>query len=208
MALFGQLAEMPLSEVLPLAARREGALEVVLPYRPPLYLAFAKGRLQAVREGQSDGPTPNPFEARFLLLEALQAREGAFQFIPGPVAPHLDWEIERLVLQHSHLDDLEQYRSLLPAPETRFVQGPAASEEPPGGLLQAFWQQAAPLLARPQSVAGLAQRLALPEAQVAYCLYRLRQAGLVQVARPEAPPEPGLLGRLVSGVRRLLGGRS
>ncbi len=206
MALFGNLRDLPLPELLSLLARREGYLDLILP-QSRLSLGLAGGRLQEVLEG---GRRLDPLEARARMVELMNAREGAFEFHPGPVPRGLDWPVERLLMATITLvDELSAYHEALPDPRTRFRLKPGMDpllDEP----LFSFWQRAKPLLERGINAQILAQSLHLPLDQVRYYLHKLRLLGLVEVVRAleEGVREerPGLWQRLLLGVQRLLGG--
>jgi len=147
MAVFGNLRDMPLPDLVAMLGRRSGVLEVFgLPGKRSGYaLALDGGKVLWVREGNR---LLDPVEARFTLQELFRLQEGAFEFTPGvPPAEGmvLGWPLERLLLTLTTVEDeFQAYRPLLPDPKTRF-QAAALEvwlEEP----LWSFWERARPLL--------------------------------------------------------------
>jgi hypothetical protein len=77
MAVFGNLRDMPLPDLVAMLGRRSGVLEVFgLPGKRQGYaLALDGGRVVWVREGNR---ILDPLEARLVLQELLRLQEGAF----------------------------------------------------------------------------------------------------------------------------------
>lgn len=209
MALFGSLQDLPLAELLPILRGRTGVLEVLLPARPKVGVALREGRIQEVREGKR---VLDPLEARALLMELLDHREGSFEFQPGPVERGLDWPVERfLLLSVTVADEIQGYRDALPHPRTRFALKRGVREDLLDEPLLSFWRRAKEHLETPTSVEDLARLLHLPQDQTAYYLHKLRLLGLVEVGRAlerqrGQEERRGLFERLFQGVRKLLGG--
>jgi hypothetical protein len=96
MALAGSLKDLHLDELLQLLAGKEGALEIWNVKGVPATTLYLKpGRIRSV--DQKGKPLP-PLAAKAVLITLLQAREGAFEFIPGARPAHahrLNWPVER-----------------------------------------------------------------------------------------------------------------
>ena len=213
MAVFGNLRDMPLPDLVAMLGRRSGVLEVFgLPGKRSGYaLALDGGKVLWVREGNR---LLDPVEARFTLQELFRLQEGAFEFTPGvPPAEGmvLGWPLERLLLTLTTVEDeFQAYRPLLPDPKTRF-QAAALEvwlEEP----LWSFWERARPLLQGGASAEELANRLRLPLDEVRYYLHKLRLAGKVAPVRAyeetrKDEERQGLFRRLLAALRGRGGGR-
>jgi len=176
MALLGNLKDLPLEETLQLLATKEGALEIWNVKGVSATTIYLKpGRIRSV--DQKGKPLP-PLAAKAVLIALLQAREGAFEFIPGARPPHgyrLNWPIERALLSLVTLTD-EMAREGLPPPGARFRLVKAQGSLPCQDLLR----QAGDLLARGASVEEIARHLQVPWTYVAFCLRRLQAAGAVR----------------------------
>lgn len=211
MAVFGNLRDMPLADLIAMLGRRSGVLEVFgLPGKRQGYaVALDGGKVVWVREGRK---RLDPVEARFTLQELFRSREGAFEFTPG--VPPLDeaplgWPLERLLLTMTTMEDEQAaYASLLPDPQTRFqaVSLEIWLEEP----LYSFWERAKNYLLNGASAEEIARALHLPTDEVRYYLHKLRVVGKVAPVRAyEATrsdsEKQGLFRRLLGA---LLGGRS
>jgi hypothetical protein len=213
MAVFGNLRDMPLPDLVAMLGRRSGVLEVFgLPGKRQGYaLALDGGRVVWVREGNR---ILDPLEARLVLQELLRLQEGAFEFTPGiPPAGEavLGWPLERLLLTMTTVEDeFQAYRPLLPDPKTRFQVAALEVwlEEP----LYSFWERAKPLLQTGASAEDLASRLRLPLDEVRYYLHKLRLAGKVAPVRAyeetrKDEEKQGLFRRLLAALRGRGGGR-
>ncbi len=183
MALFGNLKDLPLDELLQVLAHKEGALEIWNVNGVPATTLYLKpGYLRSL--DQKGKPLP-PLAAKAVLQALLRAREGSFEFIPHLKPSHkhrLNWPLDRALLTLVTLtDELERARENLPPKEARFrLDGPArpADKVPCQDLLRA----AADLLAQGASVGEVAERLGLPWDYVAFCLHRLASLGVVRPA--------------------------
>ena len=213
MAIFGDLQDMPLVDLLSMLGRRSGLLDVwdVGGKRNRYILALDRGNLLWVKD---EGGYLDPLKARSALLELASAGRGAFEFTPVEPpkgSPLLNWPIERVLLSVTTIhDELASYNSLLPDPKTRF-QAAALEvwlEEP----LYSFWERAKPLLQAGASAEDLASRLRLPLDEVRYYLHKLRLAGKVAPVRAyeetrKDEERQGLFRRLLAALRGRGGGR-
>jgi len=207
MAIFGNLKDMPLVDLLSLLGRRSGLLEVwALPGEQDSYLlALEQGRLLWVK---ANGRRLDALQARSCLFALASAAEGAFEFVPAQPpeeSPHLDWPVERLLLSvTSTQDEISQQRSLLPDPATRFQS--AALEVWLDEPLYNFWQRARPLLDQGASARELAWQLEIGLDEARYYLHRLRLLGKVapvrayQAVRKDTERQ-GLFRRLLTALR-------
>jgi hypothetical protein len=184
LAIFGDLQDMPLVDLLSMLGRRSGLLDVwdVGGKRNRYILALDRGNLLWVKD---EGGYLDPLKARSTLLELASAGRGAFEFTPVEPpkgSPLLNWPIERVLLSVTTIhDELASYNSLLPDPKTRFQVAALEVwlEEP----LYSFWERAKPLLQAGASAEDLASRLRLPLDEVRYYLHKLRLAGKVAPVR-------------------------
>jgi hypothetical protein len=213
LAIFGDLQDMPLVDLLSMLGRRSGLLDVwdVGGKRNRYILALDRGNLLWVKD---EGGYLDPLKARSTLLELASAGRGAFEFTPVEPpkgSPLLNWPIERVLLSVTTIhDELASYNSLLPDPKTRFQVAALEVwlEEP----LYSFWERAKPLLQAGASAEDLASRLRLPLDEVRYYLHKLRLAGKVAPVRAyeetrKDEERQGLFRRLLAALRGRGGGR-
>ncbi len=213
MAIFGDLQDMPLVDLLSMLGRRSGLLDVwdVGGKRNRYILALDRGNLLWMKD---EGGYLDPLKARSTLLELASAGRGAFEFTPVEPpkgSPLLNWPIERVLLSVTTIhDELASYKSLLPDPKTRFQVAVLEVwlEEP----LYSFWERAKPLLQTGASAEDLASRLRLPLDEVRYYLHKLRLVGKVAPVRAyeetrKDEERQGLFRRLLAALRERRGGR-
>jgi len=213
LAIFGDLQDMPLVDLLSMLGRRSGLLDVwdVGGKRNRYILALDRGNLLWVKD---EGGYLDPLKARSTLLELASAGRGAFEFTPVEPpkgSPLLNWPIERVLLSVTTIhDELASYNSLLPDPKTRFQVAALEVwlEEP----LYSFWERAKPLLQAGASAEDLASRLRLPLDEVRYYLHKLRLVGKVAPVRAyeetrKDEEKQGLFRRLLAALRGRGGGR-
>ena len=213
MAIFGDLQDMPLVDLLSMLGRRSGLLDVwdVGGKRNRYILALDRGNLLWVKD---EGGYLDPLKARSTLLELASAGRGAFEFTPVEPpkgSPLLNWPIERVLLSVTTIhDELASSNSLLPDPKTRFQVAALEVwlEEP----LYSFWERAKPLLQAGASAEDLASQLRLPLNEVRYYLHKLRLAGKVAPVRAyeetrKDEERQGLFRRLLAALRGRRGGR-
>ena len=213
MAIFGDLQDMPLVDLLSMLGRRSGLLDVwdVGGKRNRYTLALDRGNLLWMKD---EGGYLDPLKARSTLLELASAGRGAFEFTPVEPpkgSPLLNWPIERVLLSVTTIhDELASYNSLLPDPKTRFQVAALEVwlEEP----LYSFWERAKPLLQAGASAEDLASRLRLPLDEVRYYLHKLRLVGKVAPVRAyeetrKDEERQGLFRRLLAALRGRRAGR-
>jgi hypothetical protein len=213
LAIFGDLQDMPLVDLLSMLGRRSGLLDVwdVGGKRNRYILALDRGNLLWMKD---EGGYLDPLKARSTLLELASAGRGAFEFTPVEPpkgSPLLNWPIERVLLSVTTIhDELASYNSLLPDPKTRFQVAALEVwlEEP----LYSFWERAKPLLQAGASAEDLASRLRLPLDEVRYYLHKLRLAGKVAPVRAyketrKDEEKQGLFRKLLAALRGRGGGR-
>lgn len=187
MAVFGNLAEFPLLEVVSMLEQRCGVLRFSKIGRfESLEFHLNNSELQGlVVDGRvmRDG-----FAAKDIVVEIANARDGQFEFQRVPVTSpsllnDLSIRISEVLLRRATLDDeWNKYKQNLPDIETRFV---LSSQELIwlDGDLQNFWQQVEPLLEYGSSAKDLALRLSLDLQAVQLNLYKLRTIGIIRPAR-------------------------
>ena len=213
MAIFGDLQDMPLVDLLSMLGRRSGLLDVwdVGGKRNRYILALDRGNLLWMKD---EGGYLDPLKARSTLLELASAGRGAFEFTPVEPpkgSPLLNWPIERVLLSVTTIhDELASSKSLLPDPRTRFQVAALEVwlEEP----LYSFWERAKPLLQAGASAEDLASQLRLPLDEVRYYLHKLRLVGKVAPVRAyeetrKDEEKQGLFRRLLAALRGRRAGR-
>jgi hypothetical protein len=213
LAIFGDLQDMPLVDLLSMLGRRSGLLDIwdVGGKRNRYILALDRGNLLWMKD---EGGYLDPLKARSALLQLASAGRGAFEFTPiepPKGSPLLNWPIERVLLSVTTIhDELASSNSLLPDPKTRFQVAALEVwlEEP----LYSFWERAKPLLQAGASAEDLASQLRLPLDEVRYYLHKLRLAGKVAPVRAyeetrKDEERQGLFHRLLAALRGRRGGR-
>jgi len=213
LAIFGDLQDMPLVDLLSMLGRRSGLLDVwdVGGKRNRYILALDRGNLLWMKD---EGGYLDPLKARSALLELASAGRGAFEFTPVEPpkgSPLLNWPIERVLLSVTTIhDELASSKSLLPDPRTRFQVAALEVwlEEP----LYSFWERAKPLLQAGASAEDLASQLRLPLDEVRYYLHKLRLVGKVAPVRAyeetrKDEEKQSLFRRLLAALRGRRAGR-
>jgi hypothetical protein len=194
-AIFGNLTEFPLVEVLAMLEGRTGMLRFTqIGMHTTLDLHLENGQLRGLtvdarRVSQS-------FEARSYLMELVGQRQGEFAFERKRLEElHCDFSLSArgVVMQGAvYSDEIEQYRSYLPEPATVFT----VAADTTGWLedeLKVFWERAGFLLSRHASAQDIALELRLDLPWVQLALYKLRVAGVIRPARrisDEPTPRP------------------
>ncbi len=185
MAVFGNLTEFPLVEVIGMLERRCGILRFsnLGSYRS---LEFHMNNAQLQGLLVNGNVIRDGMQAKNLLLELANIRDGQFEFQRAPVNAlinDLAIGMTQTLLQRATLDDeWHNFRESLPDPETRFT---LATQELVwlDDDLQSFWFQAEPLLEYGINCNDLAQRLQLEPRMVLVSLYKLRAAGIIRPVR-------------------------
>lgn len=202
MAIFGSLADIPLTDLLPMLGRRNGVLEVWNDPQQSSSLWLEAGLLRAIWLEGKNLETPS---AQKLLTELIDSK-GNFEFNLGqPTLPCnylLDWPLEELL---SRLPSESVSDTPLPDAQTKFqaISLDIWLEEP----LFGFWQQAKPLLSGGASASQIAHALGLPLETVRQYLYQLRLVGRVGPVRayqlePISPERKNLIARLLEAIIR------
>ncbi|NJK46350.1 MAG: DUF4388 domain-containing protein, partial [Pleurocapsa sp. SU_196_0] len=194
-AIFGNLTEFPLVEVLAMLEGRTGILRFTqVGMHTTLDLHLENGQLRAlVADAQ---PVKESFEARSYLMELVGRRQGEFSFERKRLQElrgDFSLSARSVVLQGAVYDsEIEQYRSYLPEPATVFT----VAANTTGWLedeLKLFWERSQFLLSRHASAQDIASELRLDLSWVQLALYKLRVAGVIRPARriADAPtPSP------------------
>ncbi len=205
MAIFGDLQELPLGELLPVLARREGTLEVYnLPEHPPVTLYLKGGQIICGFIGGR--PTPAS-ELQTALFYLASARKGKFEF--RPQAPSTPCPYPVALSLEGLLPSNPLLSARFPPPERRFQlkEGP----RPEDYHLRAFLRKAEGLLLKGASARELGQALGIPLEHAQYYLYKLRQLGLLvpqEEKTPKRRPQANVASLIQALRSRLLGGES
>lgn len=212
MAIFGSLHQMSLADLLPLMSAKKGALELFnLEQRRSITLFFDSGALSCIYEGTRE---LSPQHARAAIAWLLGARRGSFEFVPEALPRGcrnpLAWPVAQLLLSTVTIrDEIEHYRVQLPHADTKFTL--TSSGAVPGEADKEFADAAHELLAQAASARQLSKVLGLPLDQVRYRLLRLRQAGVVSVAKQQnegSARSANVARRLLGALRQRFLGRS
>ncbi len=211
MAIFGNLRDIGLIDLLPLLSHQNGRLALIR--KDGTLELYIQRRRVVCAEEERRVLSPGQLEER--LFEVLEGSEGSFEFFPGEAPRHqrgcLNLPVDELVLKLVTLkDEVESVREQLPMPDTVFTLGNVALAygDP---VLAEFLDRAWPHLSEGASARRLAALVGLPTDRVRYLLYKLRTLGAVQPL--ERRPEPtrerrGLAGRLLGLLRRRFGNNS
>jgi len=205
MAIFGNLKEIGLLELIPFLAHQSGVLQIQSQGRT-LSLELGGRRVRCAAE---NGRVLSPAQLEERLL-GLLGEGGRFEFKRDarPLSQHgcHPIPIDELVLKlATWRDELEHVADKLPLPDTLFTLADAsrAYQDPE---LARFMDQAWGELAEGASARSLAQTLGLPLNRVRYFLYKLRYMGAIQAKPKEKRPQgPPIVERLLSFLKRRLG---
>ena len=205
MAIFGNLRDIGLLDLLPLLAHKKGRL-MLIRKKGTLEL-YLSGRRVICAEEDHRVLSPNQLEER--LFELVQEGEGGFEFFRNESPKHrrgcLNLAIDELVLKlATQKDELENVRGHLPHPDTVFTLDHVALAYNDPNLAE-FLDRAWPHLSAGASAQELAQALGMPLERVRYLLYKLRTLGAIEPF--ERPPQPsrerqGIARRLLGLIRR------
>ncbi|MFN3267257.1 MAG: DUF4388 domain-containing protein, partial [Deinococcales bacterium] len=183
MAIFGNLSEFPMLEVMSMLERRCGILRFSgIEGYEALELHINSGVLQGVVVGATISRDANL--AKRILARLASTRSGKFEFCRMPPnSPNMQNDlainVNEILLRGAAIDDeWNNYKDQLPDPKTRFTLASQELVWLEGGL-QIFWQRAEPLLEYGISVEDLALRLGMDIRTVQLSLYKLRSIGVV-----------------------------
>ena len=202
LSIFGNLEQMPLADLLPLLAAKDGVLEIFgLKNQGQATLVLSAGMLRCLF---LKGVEVDPVRARVVMAALLKSRRGAFEFSPGLADKRcgkpLDWSVTHLLLSTVTLqDELQNEAGGLPHPDTRFVATTGHPDLAEDAALADFFYDARGYLDRGASASELARAMQLPLNYIRWNLAKLRRLGAVHVAARTAGK-----GRVNSGVARTL----
>ncbi len=184
MAIFGNLNNMALADLLPFISQQRGVMEIFnLASLPRISLYLENGKLSCMR---LEDRYVDELRARSVMTELLRARRGAFEFVPG-VSPRrcqkrLGWSVDRLLLTAmTTMDEFSEMTDELPHPGTIFRA--VGGLRPQQQRLQSFWNSSYNLLQTGASSERLSRELRMPLDHTRFYLHRLRQIGAVEPVR-------------------------
>lgn len=204
MAIFGNLKQISLGDLLPLLKSQKGSLEIFnLDALPRVTLFVEAGRLVSL---QLAGKPVDEVQVRSVIGALMNAKRGSFEFIPG-VSPRdrhpSGWDLDRLMLAVTTIaDEMVVAEDNLPHPDTVFRL--ISSSDPEDSRVADFWGRAREMLAEGASSRQLSQQLGVPLSHAGFYLLKLRQAGLIEPVRADSsrPGKRGLAGRLLGALKR------
>ncbi|WP_457637772.1 DUF4388 domain-containing protein [Oceanithermus sp.] len=209
MAIFGDLRQISLGDLLPLLKSQKGCLEIFnLDGLPRVTLCVDSGRLVSLELG---GKHVDEVQVHSVMNELMNAKRGSFEFIPG-VSPRVrrrpGWSLDRLMLSVVTVaDEIQAAEKDLPHPDTVFKL--VSQEGPEDSRVADFWAQARRMLAEGASSRQISQRLGVPLSHAGFYLLRLRQAGLIEPVRAASrPARASVVGRLLGSLKRRFFGAS
>lgn len=185
MAIFGNLADMPLPDVLSMVGRGTGRFTVSNTSSQHYYERHLdKGMLTVLMVDNE--PVHDLFELRNRMTELLNLNMGEFEFeklASTLLLTHYNFSIEMLLLSAlAALDEVAAYRPHLPDCQTIFQVQPNKEAWLEGDLLE-FWQCSAHLLTNGASAEKIAETTSLFTDHVLLCLYKLRMTGIIAPVR-------------------------
>ncbi len=205
MAIFGNLSDMGLLDLIPLLAHQNGRL--VLIHKNGNLDIYLSGRRIVCAQEDRRVLSPSQLEERLFAL--VEQEDGSFEFFRDERPKHqrgcISIPVDELMLKLVTLkDELESVRANLPLPDTVFALAnvAVAYSEPE---LAEFLDRAWPHLTEGASARSLARALGLPLERVRYLLYKLRTLGAIQpkAQKTETTGERrGLAGRLLGMLKR------
>ena len=184
MAIFGNLNNMALADLLPFVSQQRGVMEIFnLASLPRISLYLEDGNLSCLQLG---GRYLDELRARSVMTELLKARRGGFEFVPGANPRHcrerLDWPVDKLLLTvMTTLDEFSEMTDELPHPGTIFRA--VGGLRPQQQRLQSFWNSSYNLLQTGASSERLSRELRMPLDHTRFYLHRLRQIGAIEPIR-------------------------
>jgi hypothetical protein len=207
MSIHGSFKTLPLPDLLPMLARRNGVLEINhLAHYGTLHVVFERG---IVRRLEHNSVAMDRVQARAALLEAVNDSKGTFRFTADtmfvPRDGDLNWSLEKVLLGLATQADEQAHHDAL-LPDADIVFQATSFVAPPDEPLWSFWQRAQDWLAQGVSARKLAVQLGIPERQAQFFLYKLRLAGKVSPVRlidldtAVKPERQSLASRLLSAI--------
>ena len=208
MAIFGDLQDIGLLDLLHLLAHQTGRL--VLVHKEGSLEVFLANRNVICAQIGYRALSPNQLEEK--LFDLARGRGGSFEFHPGEAPKHrrgcFRLSVDELALKLATLkDEIENARGQLPMPDTIFTLGNVATAYANPTLAE-FLDRAWPHLSVGASARQMARALDLPLEHVRYLLYKLRSLGAVQPLERRVKASEGrrsLAGRLLGLLRRRFG---
>lgn len=186
MAIFGDLADLPIPDIFNVFDHRNGRLLIFgVPDHARFELDLVDGSLRGLRVDGQDIEDPLHVRDRLTLL--MKAPRGVlFEFQrsgPEQLRDGLDLPLAWLAMSlASAADEIGAYRERFPHPRARFRQM-ASSEIPLDAHLGHFAERARPFLRRGTDAEELAREIGVSVEQVQLFLYKLRAAGMVAPIR-------------------------
>jgi hypothetical protein len=212
-AVFGNLEHISLSDLLPMLASQEGALEIFnVPGHPNTTLYVRQGTLCCLHVA---GKPVEALQVRSVIGKLMQARRGGFEFLPG-AKPRGQSKVVGIPIQSllvsaaTFNDELSEVRDLLPHPDTMFrlVRLEPVDER----RMADFLDHARALLITGASARELAARVHVSLDDARLYLHKLRQMGMALPVRTRTealpPVRKGLAQRLLGALRERFGRRS
>jgi len=204
MAIFGNLKQISLGDLLPLLKSQRGSLEIFnLDGISRVTLYVESGRLISLLVA---GRPVDDIQVRSVIGSLMNAKHGSFEFIPG-VSPRQrhpkGWDLDRLMLAVTTIaDEMVESEDNFPHPDTVFRL--LVDVEPEDGRVADFWGRARQMLVDGASSRQLSQTLGVPLNHAGYYMLKLRQAGLIEPIRAASanPSKGGLAGRLLGALKR------
>ena len=197
MAIYGNLSDLPFTEMVTMLDRRIGRLELShlpTPGHYELHLIGGRLRLMTFNGTHLD----DVLAVREHLARLVGATSGKFEFVN--TGAELFTGSLNISLQHALMsitvviDETERYRSSFADPRTRFeaLQMPDVIADPD---LDEFWQRCYVALIGGVDAETLARDQKLKLERVQFYLYKLRVAGLIAPVRAATPRTAPQLGR-------------
>lgn len=220
LAIYGDFEYHTFSDIIKVLQRHTGVLfmRTALSGRS-VELHLQRGTLHAVF---IDGfPVHEPLRVRDTIRSLVTSANGEYSFDAGDISHYFALPIRDIIREVMSTADIPEQQ--LPHEETRFeVQEGAAHQTVPESL-RASWGSIAPVLKNGASAIDVSSQLRISLQEARVTLYRLRTAGLIapkraagipsflggqqsSTASEASPQKSGPVRRLLSALRRLVGG--
>ena len=187
MAMFGNLSDIPPTEVFAMLGRRSGKLHFQLPHGNENEVHLREGVLWSLRINGLSAHDGGTFEVG--LGELLKQREGSFEFFdlpPEELEHRVDFTQQALLQIVARAEDeTAQEGNRIPDKDTRFELKDSSSDGLPPNLSD-FITQSKSLLETKSSAAEIAEALGVPTMRAQMYLVRLRAYGKIAPVRAYA----------------------
>lgn len=185
MAIFGNLSDLPLPEILTMVGHKSGCLLLWnLPNNQEYELHIAESCICGVLSGNKS--MEDILQIRDLMLHLINSNSGNFEFHKRSaydLKQNFNIPIEQILLSTAAIsDEIDAYRDYFPNQETRFKLAGCLDIWLDSDLYS-FWERSSKLLSEGSSAEEIARQLGLNLERVQLNLYKLRSVGKIEPMR-------------------------